>query len=207
MPPIEPTIACRTFEHPPDPAERTDGSSLWRLMRCGSEDDVGWGSNRPLWMPHHGTRYPEVSRYQSRESYGIVEAMSEVPEFLLIDDNADNRFLLAKTLIRKFPNALVQECQDSEPALVAVRRASLTAAIVHRAGDVDGFSLIEMLRKARPTLPILYVSGADRRSKAFEVGATAFLDYDAWLRVGAVVEDMLRTGMSSPPFATDAQPV
>lgn len=131
--------------------------------------------------------------------------MAEVPEFLVVDDNADNRFLLAKTLIRKFPNALVQECQDSEPALVAARRASLTAAIVHRAGDVDGLSLIEMLRKARPALPILFVSGGDVRSKAFDTGATAFLDYDAWLRVGLVVEDMLRAGVSSPPFVASAQ--
>jgi DNA-binding response OmpR family regulator len=133
--------------------------------------------------------------------------MADVPEFLLVDDNADNRFLLAKTLIRKFPNALMQECQDSEPALIATRRPSLTAAIVHRAADVDGLPLIEMLRKARPTLPILFVSGADMRTKAFEVGASAFLNYDAWLRVGAVVEDMLRTGASTAPFAFSAQPV
>jgi CheY-like chemotaxis protein len=131
--------------------------------------------------------------------------MADVPEFLLVDDNADNRFLLAKTLIRKFPNALVQECQDSEPALQAARRPSLTAAIVHRAADVDGIELIEMLRKARPTVPILFVSGGDMRSKALEVGASAFLNYDAWLRVGAVVDDMLRTGASTAPFALNTQ--
>jgi CheY-like chemotaxis protein len=133
-------------------------------------------------------------------------SMTEIPEFLLVDDNVDNRFLLAKTLIRKFPTALLQECQDSQPALVAARRPSLTAAIVHRATDVDGLTLVEMLRKTRPTLPILFVSGADMRAKAFEMGASAFLNYDAWLRVGAVVDDMLRTGASSAPFTLGAQP-
>jgi ActR/RegA family two-component response regulator len=132
--------------------------------------------------------------------------MSEVPEFLLIDDNADNRFLLAKTLLRRYPNALIQECQDSQPALVAARRASLTAAVVHRAADVDGFPMIEMLRGARPTLPILFVSGADARSKAIEAGASAFLNYDAWLNVGVAVDDMLRAADSMPPFAAGAQP-
>lgn len=133
--------------------------------------------------------------------------MAAVPEFLLIDDNADNRFLLAKTLIRKYPNALVQECQDSEPAMVAARRPALTAAVVHRAADVDGIEMLEMLRRARPTLPILFVSGADVREKAFEAGASAFLNYDAWLRVGVVVEEMLRTSVSTPPFAAgEAQP-
>ena len=81
----------------------------------------------------------------------------------------------------------------------------LTAAIVHRAADVDGLALIEMLRKARPTRPILFVSGGDMRENAFEVGASAFLNYDAWLRVGAVVDEMLRTGTSSAPFAFGAQ--
>jgi CheY-like chemotaxis protein len=131
--------------------------------------------------------------------------MAEIPEFLLVDDNADNRYLLAKTLIRKYPNALVQECQDSEPALVAVRRPSLTAAIIHRASDLDGVALIETVRKARPTLPILFVSGGDMRAKAFEVGASAFLNYDAWLRVGTIVEDMLRTGASTAPFALSVE--
>jgi len=131
--------------------------------------------------------------------------MALIPEFLLIDDNADNRFLLAKTLIRKYPNALVQECQDSEPALLAARRPSLTAIVVHRASDIDGLPLVEMLRKSRPTLPILFVSGADFRTAAFEMGATAFLHYDAWLRVGAVVEDMLRTAISAPRTAPDPQ--
>lgn len=140
-----------------------------------------------------------------RLRYRITASMDKVPEFLVVDDNADNRFLLAKTLIRKFPTALLQECQDSQPALVAARRASLTAAIVHRASDVDGVTLIEMLRNARPTLPILFVSGGDMRAKACEVGASAFLNYDAWLRVGSVVDDMLRTGASSAPFAFGAQ--
>jgi ActR/RegA family two-component response regulator len=132
--------------------------------------------------------------------------MSDVPEFLLIDDNADNRFLLAKTLIRKYPNALVQECQDSTPAMVAARRSTLTAAVVHRASDVDGLPMVEMIRQARPTLPILFVSGGDARAKALEAGATAFLNYDAWLRVGVVMEEMLRPGVSAPPFAAEAQP-
>jgi hypothetical protein len=82
----------------------------------------------------------------------------------------------------------------------------LTAAVVHRAADIDGLPLIEMLRAARPTLSILYVSGLDAQDKAREAGATAFLNYDAWLRVGTVMEEMLRSGASSTPFAFDAQP-
>lgn len=131
--------------------------------------------------------------------------MAAIPEFLVVDDHADNRFLLAKTLLRKFPNALIQECQDSEPALVAARRPSLTAAVVHRAADVDGIPLIEMVRQARPTLPILYVSGLDQRKRALAAGASAFLNYDAWLRVGVVIEDLLRSGASCAPFVVSPE--
>lgn len=121
--------------------------------------------------------------------------------FLLVDDHFDNRFLLAKTLSRKFPGAVIQECQSSAAALAGIRRPELHAAIVHRTDDLDGLSLITKLRAANATIPILYISGYDHREKAFPAGATAFLNYDAWLRVGAAVEDMMRVGQSTPPFA------
>ena len=122
-------------------------------------------------------------------------------EFLIVDDHLDNRFLLTKTLIRKYPTALVQECQDSQAALTAVSRDTLTAAIVHCAADMPGTELIELMRNANLLLPILYVSAEDNRNKGFRAGATAFLIYDAWLRVGTVVEDMLRVVKTTPPFA------
>jgi CheY-like chemotaxis protein len=118
--------------------------------------------------------------------------MVQNPEFLVVDDHLDNRFLLTKTLNRKFPDALLQECQDSAAAVMAVKRASLSAVIMHRSADVEGLSLLEILRKANPTIPILFVSGANHRDEALRAGATAFLNYDAWLRVGTVVEDMLK---------------
>jgi CheY-like chemotaxis protein len=126
--------------------------------------------------------------------------LTSYPEFLIVDDHVDNRFLLTKTLIRKFPRALILECRDSVAALQAVKRPNLTAVIVHRADDVDGLPLIEMLRNENRSVPILYVS-TTRREEAFAAGASAFLNYDAWLRVGSAVEDMLRTtdlGLARP---------
>src|SRR3954469_22517062 len=105
--------------------------------------------------------------------------LTSYPEFLIVDDHVDNRFLLTKTLIRKFPRALILECRDSVAALQAVKRPNLTAVIVHRADDVDGLPLIEMLRNENRSVPILYVS-TTRREEAFAAGASAFLNYDAW---------------------------
>lgn len=117
--------------------------------------------------------------------------MSSPYKFLIVDDNADSRFLLVKTLLRKFPQAVLQETQDSESALATTRSGELDAVVVHRAADVDGLTLVRTLREANPTIPIVMVSGLDRTRTALEAGATTFLSYDAWLRIGTVVAELL----------------
>lgn len=112
-------------------------------------------------------------------------------QFLVVDDNADSRFLLVKTLLRKFPQSLMQECQDSDVAINAARHAKLDAIIAHRAADVDGLTLIRLLRGINSVVPIVMVSGLDRSAAALEAGANLFLHYDEWLRIGTVVADLL----------------
>lgn len=118
-------------------------------------------------------------------------------KFLIVDDNADSRFLLVKTLLRKFPQAVVQECQDGDAAVALVRAEKLDAIVAHRAAEVDGLTLIRMLRQANPTIPIVMVSGFDRAKEAITAGATCFLSYDAWLRIGTVVAELLAATTSA----------
>ena len=120
-------------------------------------------------------------------------------QFRVIDDNADSRFLLVKTLLRKFPQALLQECQDSDVAIVAARNAKLDAIVAHRASDVDGPTLVRLLRHTNAIVPIVMVSGLDRTAAAMEAGASAFLNYDEWLRIGTVVADLLLPKDSPEP--------
>ncbi|MGH7947476.1 MAG: response regulator transcription factor [Opitutaceae bacterium] len=110
---------------------------------------------------------------------------------MIVDDNPDSRFLLVKTLLRKFPQAILQETQDGESALALVRSDSLNAVVVHRAAEIDGITLVRMLRRTNPTVPIVMVSGLDRSQAAIEAGATTFLNYDAWLRIGTVVSELV----------------
>lgn len=117
--------------------------------------------------------------------------MSSPYKFLIVDDNADSRFLLVKTLLRKFPQAVLQETQDGESALALTRSQGLDAVVVHRAAEVDGLTLVRTLRQANPAIPIVMVSGLDRTKTAIEAGATTFLSYDAWLRIGTVVAELL----------------
>ena len=119
--------------------------------------------------------------------------------FLVVDDNADSRFLLVKTLARKFPDAVVRECGDAPTAVRVARAEAPAAMIAHRAGDVDGVSLIRLLRDAAPATPLVMVSGIDRTHEARHAGATHFLPYDEWLRIGVVIQDLLRNPAPEPP--------
>src|SRR4051812_20503234 len=123
----------------------------------------------------------------------VRSPMTPLPKFLVVDDIAENRYLLAKTLLRKFSGSLVQECEDSAPAIAAAQHDRLSAIIVHRGADIDGLTMIRLIRQVNPTVPIVMVSGRESCPGAIEAGATAFLNYDAWLRIGTVVEDTIRT--------------
>lgn len=109
----------------------------------------------------------------------------------MIDDNSDSRFLLVKTLLRKFPAALLQECHDYATATTAAKTDELTAIVAHRTFECDGITLVLHLRNLNPTVPIVMVSGTDRTSQALAAGANAFLNYDEWLRVGTVVSEVI----------------
>src|SRR4051812_973498 len=110
---------------------------------------------------------------------------------LVIDDNPESRFLLTKTLIRKFPQVILLECADAHSATRTVATEKLDVVILHRTADVLGVDLIQMLREASPTVPIIMVSGIDRSVEAMAAGANFFPSYDEWLRIGPVVAELL----------------
>jgi CheY-like chemotaxis protein len=122
---------------------------------------------------------------------GPILPMQSRNKFLVIDDNPDSRFLLVKTLLRKFPDAVVQECQSSLPAIDCAKSDGVSTIILHRASDADGELLIRLIRRVNSTVPIVMVSGYDRSQIALAAGANCFLNYDEWLRIGTVVGDLL----------------
>lgn len=116
-------------------------------------------------------------------------------QFLIVDDVDENRFLIGKTLLRKFPGSLITECEDSAPALDAARLQAPALIIVHRTRDLDGVAVIRALRQISADVPIIMVSGRESCPEAIEAGANAFLNYDAWLRIATVAEEVM-----SPQF-------
>ncbi len=129
--------------------------------------------------------------------------MPSSTKFLVVDDNPDSRFLLVKTLLRKFPRSIIHETQEAVAAVAMANANRLDAVVAHRAADVDGLTLVRAIREANPTVPIVMVSGIDRSKAAMLAGATAFLSYDAWLRIGSVVASLIAPERSNP---TDTEP-
>ena len=118
----------------------------------------------------------------------IQPPVTQSPSFVVIDFHAESRFLLVKTLRRKFPEAVIHETDDAEKAIEIARAVNLSAIITHRTFEMEGIELVRRLRDADPDVPIIMVSGIDREAPALAAGATSFLHYDQWLRIGTVVE-------------------
>ena len=111
--------------------------------------------------------------------------------FLVIDADFDGRTLLVRTLMRVFPQAAIVEAQDYATALSLVDERTFDAIIAHRAIGADPETLVRGIREHERGVPILAVSGLDRSKEVLAAGATDFLNYDEWLRVGTVVSEML----------------
>lgn len=118
--------------------------------------------------------------------------MPAPPQFLVIDDNQDTRFLLVKTLLRKFPQAVIHECQSSASALTMAKTTDLAAIVSHRTTETAGIALLREIRGINPHVPLVMVSGVDRQELALAAGADRFLLYDEWLRIGTVVEELIQ---------------
>jgi DNA-binding NtrC family response regulator len=117
-----------------------------------------------------------------------VAQSSNGPIFLVVDFQRESRFLLVKTLVRKFPRAIIRECEDADQAVQIARTQDVACIITHRTFETPGLDLVRQLREVDPQVPIVMVSGIDRQKAALQAGATSFLSYDEWLRIGSVVE-------------------
>jgi response regulator RpfG family c-di-GMP phosphodiesterase len=125
---------------------------------------------------------------------------------LVVDDNPESRFLLTKTLLRKFPQVMVLECADAGSAQRTAALEPLDVIVLHRTADVIGVDLIRMLREVSDSIPIIMVSGIDRSTEAIAAGANFFLSYDEWLRIGTVVAELLSLPAPVEHHAPTASP-
>lgn len=139
------------------------------------------------------------------ESTPAPTASTAVPRslrFLVVDDDAEGRFLIAKTLLRKFPTASIVECGSAGSAFEVAQSGKLSLVVSHRTFDCDGAALVREIRRRAPRVPIvMVVPAADRQRQASASGADAFLTRDEWLMVGSRVLELLGQGAAEPTAA------
>ena len=114
-------------------------------------------------------------------------------KFLVVDDNPDNRFLVSKTLLRKFPNAAVVECQTLETATTFLKQVKVDLVVAHRTPELGDRALIRELRSVHPTVPIIAISSIDRRAEVLAAGANRFHLSDEWLLIGNTAVELLQS--------------
>lgn len=139
-----------------------------------------------------GRYFPTLRNHDHFCASLILSAMPLLLHFIVVDFHTENRHLLARTLLRKYPEALIQECEDAAELCELVRHR-VSAVIIHRTLDASATELVKRVRSLDATVPIVVVSSTDRRQAVMEAGATTFLLYDEWLRIGTVVEVLLTT--------------
>ena len=124
-------------------------------------------------------------------------ASSTPLRFLVIDHHPDSRFLLVKCLLRKFPDAVIEEAEDGDPAIEFARTHDLSTIVTHRTREYFGTELVQKIREVNKTVPIVMVSGIERTAPALAAGADRFMLYDEWLRIGTLVKELLTQGRKS----------
>jgi len=113
-------------------------------------------------------------------------------KFLIVDDSPDNRYLVSRTLLRKFPAAAAAvECQTFAAAAKLLNSTAVDLIIAHRTPEFRGVALIQQLRTLCPTVPIIALSSMNQREAALAAGADRFYLTDEWLLIGAAAVELL----------------
>jgi hypothetical protein len=128
--------------------------------------------------------------------------VTESPQqFVVVSDSEEERMLYARTLLRKFPAAVIVECRVDAAALMLERAADFTGVAVHFGSSPEIRAFVENLRQIARQLPIVSLSGFDRSIDALAAGTSRFLPADQWLMLGVVMQDLL----ANPPGARTAR--
>jgi len=116
--------------------------------------------------------------------------MSFFHRFLLVDDLAENRFLLAKALLKEFPDALVAECQDASTAVAVASREDYSIVIVHRTRDLGGATFSDLLRRRCPRMPVVQIS-EDAEQEPVITPDGGIVSWNCWKSIGGICADVI----------------
>lgn len=112
--------------------------------------------------------------------------------FLIVDDNPDNRFLVSRTLLRKFPaSGAAVECQTFVAAAKLLKSLPVDLIIAHRTPEFSVAEPIRELRALCPQTPIIALSSMNQQPDVLAAGADRFHLTDEWLLIGNAAVELL----------------
>lgn len=109
----------------------------------------------------------------------------------MVDRNPRSRLLVAATITRHFPEAVIVEVGDD--IADALRESEVAHAVVGIfTNALTARIFAGLVRETNPRVPILILSDTDCKAEVLEAGATEFLHTDQWLLAGSVLDGLLR---------------
>jgi hypothetical protein len=116
-------------------------------------------------------------------------------QFLVIDDNREANSRISRMLLQRFPQSGLKEYSSFAAArpdlagLPAEPRGCV--AIAGRVRDLATVPLVRAVRECHGALPLIAMGHSHDLADATQAGASASLDYEAWLMLGPTVERLI----------------
>jgi DNA-binding response OmpR family regulator len=121
--------------------------------------------------------------------------MSRELSFLIVDDDAEKRFLIVYHLRREFEGVQLIECDSGAAAIAHLEKQPVHALVTDNSmSPVNGLELIMWLRERDLKMPVVMVTGNPEIERvAIKAGASVVVSSQRFREVGAILKQLLRT--------------
>ena len=115
------------------------------------------------------------------------------PRVLLVNDDDDALFLLARAVRRALPEAEVATKHDGNSALVYSEKHHVDAIVTDNTmPHMDGLTFVRSVRQRHPRIPILMVTNSSHlATEAANAGVTSYLPHARLGEVGSILASLL----------------
>lgn len=117
-------------------------------------------------------------------------------KFLLVDDDAEKRFLIAHHLAREFEGVALIQCESGAAAIAHLEENTVHAVVTDNSmSPVNGLELITWVRQRNMKFPVIMVTGnPEIEHIAIKAGASVVVTSHKFKDVGGILKTLLKTG-------------